>query len=264
MNAHVGKPFSLKLLVELLLKLTRGTVTNTTVEQADKASAATATIAATAKANTARPLPPVDAVDLAGALDRLGGNQALYVRVLQSYLLDIATLPDQFDVCMSGNDLATAARLLHTAKGLSATVGASYLTAVTQQTELAIKAAIAPVDANEARAWSSSLRNAVANTRTVMREIAENCCQSGSGSTPVPPAVVMPASALTKLDSLHKLSNLLKASDMHALTVHEQIKLSHNEPESVDFKRLNLAMEAFDFSRAAQICDKLIQQSTHG
>jgi HPt (histidine-containing phosphotransfer) domain-containing protein len=267
MNAHVGKPFALAPLVELLLKLTCNTSKTATVETCEKTSTATLLLTNAVKSNSAPPLPPVDAVDIAGALDRLGGNLTLYVRVLQSYLIDIAALPGEFDICMTHHDLATAMRLLHTVKGLSATVGASYLTAVTRQLELAIEAVrggTSPVDARDAGAWCAKLRGAVTHTQTTMGQIVQSLSQSKAGPAPsLAEGAISQATGAT-LTGLRELRDLLKASDMRAVAAYECLQLTHAETDSEDLKHLHQAMTVFDFSQAAQICDTLIERSTHG
>ena len=96
MNAHVGKPFKLGELVELLQKLTSpgsGLKTPT---------AMTVTLRNPNPNPIPEPaLPHIDAVDMTGALERLGGNTALYARVLQSYLMDIAGQPEQLELALN-------------------------------------------------------------------------------------------------------------------------------------------------------------------
>jgi hypothetical protein len=122
----------------------------------------------------------------------------------------------------------------------------------------------APVNAQDADAWCTSLRSAVAKTQSVMGQIAKSCELTGSNQAPAPPVAPMPNPSLTNLDELRELRKLLKAADMHALAVHEQLQLHHDKGQSADFKRLSLAMAAFDFAQAAQICDTLIEPAAHG
>ncbi|TXT38815.1 MAG: kinase-like protein, partial [Comamonadaceae bacterium] len=120
MNEHVGKPFNLTQLVDLLQKLVCQAATRPLTPN-------TGTLKTSTKMGGVAPpepaLPPQDAIDVAAALERLSGNEALYGQVLKTYLRDLATQPEQLERCLEQADLAAACRLLHTLKGLSATVG---------------------------------------------------------------------------------------------------------------------------------------------
>ena len=84
-------------------------------------------------------MPAVDAIDVDEAIARLGGDTTLYAAVLASYLAELKTMPDQLDALLASGDAIGAGRLLHTVKGLSATVGATYLAAVVAAAEQRLK-----------------------------------------------------------------------------------------------------------------------------
>jgi len=252
MNAHIGKPFKLVELVELLLKWTGPEKQLAATEQSLESGLMPSQMPEPA-------LPRIDAVDVVGALDRLGGNSSLYARVLQSYLGDITGLPDQLELALNQSDWASAERLLHTLKGLSATVGASYMAAVARKAELVIKAAkVADKDcvALDVRAQNISFRAAVTATQKVMSQVAKTC-------TPSTADKALPAPAADPLADghvmLHRLQALLKSSDMMALEVFEQLQQNQALVSRDAFKQLTRAMTAFDFSQAAQVCDLLLQ-----
>jgi two-component system sensor histidine kinase/response regulator len=265
MNEHVGKPFNLVKLVSLLLTLTKpSTAAADTANKAPNlgkpAAIAAGTLGPTgfAAPPSAPALPPKDAVDVAAALERLGGNQALYARVLQSYLSDIATQPDQLANSLQQADLASAARLLHTVKGLSATVGASYMAAVARKAELLVKAAQTPAGNGAAGLDHTSLceefRAAVVDTQNVLTQVALAYAMPSAA-----PASTRDTHELTAADRhlLNALLALLKASDMQALAVFEQLQQSDTLPHSADLERLTAAMAAFDFAAATQMCAQM-------
>jgi signal transduction histidine kinase/DNA-binding response OmpR family regulator len=125
MNDHVGKPFEMPQLVSVLVRMTA--LTKPQVQLPDKAPS--------------RVDPPeldIDAiaatvgVDLAAALERMGNMQDLYRRMLQTFVSDLQTMPDQLQVfarsqVQGGGPTDDAKRLLHTLKGLAATMGATVL-----------------------------------------------------------------------------------------------------------------------------------------
>ena len=110
MNEHIGKPFQIDHLVDMLR------------QQVTAAGPAESAL-----------------LDEAGALDRLANSAALYHTVLEPFIADLAkTLPDVASALQSG-DHAAAARTLHTLKGLSATVGATALSAQAMALEREVK-----------------------------------------------------------------------------------------------------------------------------
>ncbi len=256
MNEHVGKPFNLAQLVTLLQKLTQNAA-------ALPATTNPAPVKASARVTSAPPepaLPPTDAIDVAAALERLGGNEALYGQVLQAYLSDLATQPEQLERSLKQADLTMAARLLHTLKGLSSTVGASYMAAVTRKAELAVKAAQA--DASQAAsldhyALCTEFRTAVHSTQNALEPVAR---------TYMTPVSILPVpdgdtSQVTQpnIDVLTTLLSLLKASNMQATTVFETLHQSAGFTDLPQHDALVTAMNNLNFPEASAICKKLIK-----
>nr|MDP2191117.1 CHASE domain-containing protein [Rhodoferax sp.] len=253
MNDHVGKPFDLSHLIKVLQSHIRRSTDAASAPAADPSAAATP--ASAAAHGPAQTLPPVDTVDVEGALKRLGDNTALYARILQSYLDQIASLPDQLDGLLQRGELAGAAGLLHTLKGLSATVGASYLAAVARQTESIVKSADASLRHDVLRA---DFRAAVASTGRIMGQIAERF---------TPPAAQGPAAATNlaldtprMLADIRELHDLLNNSDMRAVDVYAQLRhtLAHSAPD--ELKGLDAALATFDFAQGMIQCKALLQK----
>jgi PAS domain S-box-containing protein len=250
MNAHVGKPFKLGELVELLQTLTSpgGSKTSSTALPAPALSLGRIPEPA---------LPHIDTVDMAGALERLGGNSVLYVRVLQSYLADIAGQPDKLELALGSADWGTATTLLHTLKGLSATVGASYMAAVARKAELTIKAVATPdgaLDAYDIRVLHTNFRAAVVATQAVMGQVARTCAANSAGQLESVPAAKRHDDGQALL---RQLQQLLNASDMNALAVFELLQQNTNIANTDEFAKLTRAMAAFDFAQAAELCAAL-------
>ncbi len=271
MNEHVGKPFDLTQLKTLLQKLTRpgaasaapthavGTLPGL-MQPAAAISLGTKNAPGFAGTPPEPALPPEDAVDMAAALERLGGSQPLYAQVLQAYLSDLATQPDQLARSLQHADLASAARLLHTVKGLSATVGASYMAAVARKAELAVQAIQTSHNASAATLDPAILceefRSAVARTQVVFAQVAQ------TDTTPLttpPLAHATLALSAADLHLLNQLQPLLKASNLQALAVLEQLQQSDTLARNPDFERLAVAMASFDFDAAASLCASMMQ-----
>jgi len=78
-------------------------------------------------------------LDLDSALSRMDGNTAILGRVLQSFAKSLQQAPEQLaghlQHALQTGQMTESVRMLHTLKGLSATVGARHLAAVTADLE---------------------------------------------------------------------------------------------------------------------------------
>lgn len=163
MNDHVGKPFDLPSLIEVLLNFTKRArhVPRPPVAEHSEAEV-------TGAGSLAEALPDVRAVDVDGAVMRMGGDMELYVCILEAYVQELASQPDLMDAAVQQGDLSGAARLAHTLKGLSATVGAAYMQAIAQRTEYAIKEGDAALRAEE---LCATFRAAVCATKDTLDSV---------------------------------------------------------------------------------------------
>jgi len=258
MNDHVGKPFDLPHLIETLLRCCGRSDGGT-------APASTASVKLTPVPPDAGPLPAVNSVDVEAALERMAGNHDLYGRILKTYLADIALQPDQLDQLMQSGDRHAAVRQLHTLKGLSATVGASYMSAVARKLEVQLKNA---GDGFAPENMCRLFRQAVTSTMEVMHQVVTGLSttpQSDEQTPPADPTAVTTASPLDPLalvSDLKELQSLLQNSDMAALSVHARLH-QHPMTDNNAFKALDDAVNAFDFAKGAACCTALIQQFQH-
>jgi signal transduction histidine kinase/CheY-like chemotaxis protein len=154
MNDHVGKPFELDQLVDLLLRYT-----GRPASSEDEAIPALATAPAA-----------VTGLNTSAALHRLGGNINFFGTLLQAFARELALAPDQLRTHLQASDQNAAVLTLHTLKGLAATVGAEHLAQVASDLEQRLKTGVAP-QAHEALlkllqdavlATQSALENALA------------------------------------------------------------------------------------------------------
>jgi HPt (histidine-containing phosphotransfer) domain-containing protein len=126
-------------------------------------------------------MPAAEAVDVDGALGRLGGDTGLYGEILDAYLPDLRSAADTLDRLLAASDWQGASRLLHTVRGTSSTVGASYLEAVTRAAEDALS--------KEAQGLSPEIqqrfRDAVVHTElaigSVRSKLEEQAAGQGKG-----------------------------------------------------------------------------------
>ncbi|STQ91612.1 hybrid sensor histidine kinase/response regulator [Iodobacter fluviatilis] len=235
MNDHIGKPFDLMHLIQIVQSQVRQTrhqlVLNSDITSApDQAQ-----------------FPAKDELDLTGALERLGNNTGLYGRVLQSFLSEVSEVPARLDAFLRAGKREEARRLMHTLKGLAATVGACYLAAVAQQTEDELKTAAAEHDV-----LCEALKDAVLSCSQLIEPLALSYTQAA-------PAEAVPDTSQLLAD-IKELHVLLKGSDLLAFDVHARLQKKYARTAAPELKALYEAMGAFDFMRGQKQCETLLEK----
>ena len=81
----------------------------------------------------------IEGVDMALGLKRVVGNQVLYLAMLRKYAVGQKFAAQALVAAMDANDWGTAERLAHTAKSVSANIGAMHAQAVAAELETNIK-----------------------------------------------------------------------------------------------------------------------------
>lgn len=254
MNDHVGKPFDLQHLVEVLQRYAKSPDLTSSISVCPPAmaEAVSVPVANTENATTVR-----SDVDVGAALSRLGGNIGLYQSVVDTYLRDLASLPDQLEPMVRAGDMIGANRLLHTYKGLSATVGASHMATVTKALESALRRGSGDAFHEEI---ITSLRKAVASTTELLNQVGK---QLTSDATSSPMPIKAPHSRETLTTDLKTLHDLLARSDMRAISWFEQIQNHHGRTPNIDFEPLRLHLSVLDFVQAMEICRQMLQLLEH-
>jgi PAS domain S-box-containing protein len=132
MNDHVGKPFELSHLVRVLRKYAGQEALPEVAPEMNKS-------------DSALPIDVREAaikadVDIVSVLDRIEGNLELYQDMLQIFVDDLAAMPAQLSAYLAQGEVDSAVRLLHTLKGVAATLGANALAAdaASGEAELAV------------------------------------------------------------------------------------------------------------------------------
>jgi CheY-like chemotaxis protein len=131
MNDHVGKPFDMRHLVNVLLSHTGRDC---------EADAGPGTPPVSPEADDNRIILDES------VLQRLGGNPVMLSELLQSYMSEISSLPDQLEALLQKGDFKGASQLAHTLIGISAIVGTKHMAAVARQTSNKLKAGLEPAE----------------------------------------------------------------------------------------------------------------------
>ncbi len=245
MNEHIGKPFDLNALVRLLR------------EQAGWRPV----VDAASPVEVALPDPVLQSaaagVDIEAALHRLGGNQAVYEKLLTSFVRDLRAMPAQLERHIGQEQVKEASRLLHTLKGLAATMGSSTLaeraaagekmmaggaslidvSAAAEQVRTAIEAALPGLD---------DLQSALALARHTNQTAAEVDNQ--------------PANANALQAALQTLREHLSNSDMAALQAMADLHQRHGSALGEKLVPLQAAVDSLDFAGALPLCEALMAQ----
>jgi PAS domain S-box-containing protein len=134
---HIGKPFDLEQLIEVILKHARkGGAAGVA---AVAAASTTAAAAAAESAQGGAMALPDSGLNSAAALKRLGGLESVYLIALRSFVVEAEKLAQQLHDARNEQNSEAALPALHTLKGLAGTVGADRLATLSQLAERALK-----------------------------------------------------------------------------------------------------------------------------
>jgi PAS domain S-box-containing protein len=144
MADHIGKPFDLVQLINVILKHARRDAVDAAADPAtgyaddSAADSFAGSVAASVADSGAVPLPE-SGLNSSAALKRLGGLQSVYVRVLRSFPAEADKLAVQLRAAATDQSRDAAMPALHTLKGLAGTIGADRLAALCQLAEHDLK-----------------------------------------------------------------------------------------------------------------------------
>ncbi|MDG4551225.1 MAG: response regulator [Candidatus Contendobacter sp.] len=130
MNDHIGKPIKANELFSKLGKWLSGSISKSADNAPSPFEPAVPTVL-----SSPRPQPSIQGLDLAAALNRLGGNQALFEKVLGLFHQTEAESADRIRILLAAGDIASCQRLAHTLKSTAGTVGANRLQAAARAIE---------------------------------------------------------------------------------------------------------------------------------
>jgi PAS domain S-box-containing protein len=242
MDEHVGKPFDLDHLVGVLRRLAgRGA---TAADGAAAPEAATQALPASVSAAAA-----AAGVDLEAALGRLGGKREVYGRMLRNFVTDLTVMPEQ----LAQGERLPVAQLLHTLKGLAATLGAPALAAQAARAEQLLEGAAGPAVPADAIAYARSAITAALPGLAALQRALQ----------PAPARDERPAAAPSpnagSLDAaLQALAAQLRQADMAATDAMDTLLRQFGGALGTRLAPLDEAIGRLDFERALQLCLDLI------
>ena len=248
MNDHVGKPFDLNDLVRVLRKNAGWTNAESLPTEPPVALSQTATEVA-ARAN----------IDLGSALNRLGGNQGVYQRMLATFVRDLAAMPDQLQAHAQRGEAEAIQRLLHTLKGLAATLGASTLSAQAAKGEKQMAGTPSPADAT---AVTQEACHAIAAALPGLTDLLQTLQPIQTSSSPRNGGATPPMDTQALLVALQVMAHRLENSDMDAMLSMSELQQQFGTSLAERLESLEEAMADMDFERALPHCNALIESLT--
>lgn len=192
------------------------------------------------------PAPPV--LDAAVALKRLGGRQALYDRLVKSFIADAPAELEALAGHLAQGRLADAARVLHTLRGLAGSVGGSALAAFAGVQEHLLTGGAERVD--------------TAGLRAVLKQTLDALGALSAAASPAPSST--PEAAPDPATLLRQLRVLLAERNMRSVTAAEQLAGLQVDGGGEDMAALVSAVAKLDFSRALKACDDLLARLGQG
>ncbi|GAB4486476.1 MAG: hypothetical protein Fur0016_13740 [Anaerolineales bacterium] len=202
-----------------------------------------------ANGETALPEEILKCLDTGPALARLGGNLALYHRILVMFREENATKAQAIRHAIQTNDLPQARRLAHTLKGVAGTIGANTLMEAAQKLESAIlgEQREAIDDSIElVEHHLTRVLEATASLEKAVQSTVDSPCDS-------PIASVAP--------QLQRLAELLTENNAEAVDLIEDILTEMGENKcQEEFLFLAQLIRRYDFSNALQQIQTLKQK----
>jgi signal transduction histidine kinase/CheY-like chemotaxis protein/HPt (histidine-containing phosphotransfer) domain-containing protein len=243
MNDHVGKPFDLTHLVQVLRQQAKWA--NAPVEMQLNQPVLSQSLVRAAFAG---------GIDLAQAVHRMGGNQDVYLRMLQTFINDLEILPEQ----MKESSPENLRRLMHTLKGLAATLGVSDLSSEAAAAEKIMRSGQTPDEVGSAtHAVCEAILRAVPGVQGVLKALQdEQAIRSahhvGASSTEIDYEILVA--------KLQALSHLLQIQDMEAMTAMAELQGDFATAMGEDLAALEIEMANLEFEKALEVCEALLSK----
>jgi CheY-like chemotaxis protein len=243
MNDHVGKPFDLNDLVRVLRQQARWSYAEQTlVVDALPIDADVAAVASHV------------GVDLSGALRRLGGKQEVYQRMLATFVNDLQGMATQLRDDAAQGNAEQAKRLLHTLKGLAATLGASALATTAGFGEKRLMASVDTTTLAEVVQHTSA---AIDYAGEGLQELSKALQAAQTAQPGAMAAGAVPIDVSGAVAALQAMEVQLRESDMQAMQSMAELQQQFGEALGERISPLQDAMADMDFEQALIECSEL-------
>jgi CheY-like chemotaxis protein len=244
MNEHVGKPFDLDNLVRTLLRVTGFKVPEDSVALVPEP--------VTSVPQGAMPSAMESSgVDVAGAVKRMGGVSALYLRLAQQFLDTLADELAALHSALSGEP-GHATLLAHSLKGTAAVLGATQLSHGAADLEKLCRAGATEAELQTAWLWVDAV--AKADSASLQAALLSLGSQQPAPSHAAPASAPAPAHRQALTQALAELSTLLAAQDLSALEKFAALRPFLAELPLGLLSPLEEALQDLDLAGALRAC----------
>ena len=235
MNDHIGKPIGIDDMVAALLPLCRPKLTP----------------AAPASAQSREP-GAAGAIELAPALQRLGGSTDLYVTLSRTYQIEAARFMPSLRAALALTEVRKAADILHTFKSAAGIIGATSLQNAASELEARLrgKSAIDGLNLDGALTGLDQLLEA---------SISELAHVVGALAVTPAPRWLDGAPAAPVAELLRQMQAQLDARNMAAFGTLDTIENAYGLQLGARLGPLKEAISVLDFASAGRACGKLLE-----
>jgi PAS domain S-box-containing protein len=189
----------------------------------------------------------LDGIDLASALQRLGGNEKLYRKILLKFREGHTESVEQIYQALDAGDIETAHRIAHTMKGLAGNLGADELQSAAEKVDREFKAE----DLESVKGLLPAMENALLRVAQAI-DSAWPPVQSDQAQE-----VVEFDKSLVS-DLLARLEGLLRENDVESQDVLDELTAAvRNSRLQDDVRNIETQLSKYDFHRAFEELTKL-------
>ncbi|MFA9274205.1 MAG: PAS domain-containing protein, partial [Candidatus Aquirickettsiella gammari] len=249
LDDHIGKPFDLHDLIQVILRHTNRNSSQTLQKNVS------ASIEDAELINTATQL----GIDIDPALNRLGGKQDLYLRMLETFHNDLQTVPAQLQTSIPDH-LHHAKRHLHTMKGLSATLGANEHAKALAEIEKKFAIAVSLNALQDCRTLIQQACQIINELDLQLTELAKYLrAKQANVAIPASPAQQNfdPVAFQRKLN---ELAEQLENADMAATETILELQTQFGTALQNQLLPIEAAISTLDFTLAHSLCSDLLEQ----
>ena len=185
-------------------------------------------------------------IDTEGALRRVAGNVGLYHKLLRQFADGQRDAAAQIGAQLAAGDRTTAERTAHSVKGVAGNIGAQQLADAASVLEKTIRAG------DNAAPPLQAFREAMMATVEAIDDIAP---AQAAAAEPADAPALRAARTLSR-DTIRQLIGYLSAGDGAAIECFEQHRTELVSALGTNARRLETAINDFDFETALSVLDE--------
>ena len=243
LSDHVGKPFNIHHLVQIILKHTHLNNSGQFDLPFD-----------TPLSEHIKDIANALNIQLGSALNRLGGKRNLYQRMLRLFTQDLSHFIEQVKTEHNPQQISALLGQLHTYKGLGATLG---ITAIHDHFEQCEKQLQQPLTELEFQDLLHSIVSIATNTTPKLETLLDELEKERANTNTMAPLISYNVTQFKR--KLRDLLEQLDNADMAATDSIEQFPQATPEAISPILYEMKIAIADLDFDRALVLCQQLLE-----